>query len=138
IVNSGASAELDQLAHIVEAPVAETLMGLGSLPTEHPYCINMLGMHGSYAANMGISNADLLIALGVRFDDRVTGKLEAFARHAKIIHVDIDPAEIGKNVKVDVPIVGDVGRVLARLNDLLLETADAGQGKRAARAQWRA
>jgi len=82
-------------------------MGLGSLPTEHPNFISMPGMHGSYAANMAMSHADLLIALGVRFDDRVTGRLAAFAPHAKVIHVDIDPAEIGKNRAPDVPIVGD-------------------------------
>ncbi len=74
-----------------------TLMGLGGLPAEHPNFISMPGMHGSYAANMGMTDADLLIALGVRFDDRVTGRLAAFAPHAKVIHVDIDPAEIGKN-----------------------------------------
>ena len=79
-------------------------------------------MHGSYAANMAMTNADLLIALGVRFDDRVTGRLAAFAPHAKVIHVDIDPAEIGKNRTPDVPIVGDVKRVLAKLNKLLAET----------------
>jgi acetolactate synthase-1/2/3 large subunit len=137
IVASGASEELSELAHLVEAPVAETLMGLGSLPSEHPYCINMLGMHGSYAANMGISNADLLIALGVRFDDRVTGRLEAFARHAKVLHVDIDPAELGKNRHPDLPIVGDVKHVLRKLNQLLAETREAeGAVKREARSRW--
>ena len=137
IINSGASPELDELTRLVEAPVAETLMGLGSLPSEHPYCINMLGMHGSYAANMGISNADLLIALGVRFDDRVTGRLEAFARHAKVVHVDIDPAEIGKNRHADLPIVGDVKQVLARLNKLLEETrATDGQANAVSRRRW--
>ncbi len=85
----------------------------------------MPGMHGSYAANMAMTDADLLIALGVRFDDRVTGRLAAFAPHAKVIHVDIDPAEIGKNRAADVPIVGDVKRVLAKLNKLLQETAAA-------------
>ena len=78
----------------------------------------MPGMHGSYAANMAMTNADLLIALGVRFDDRVTGRLAAFAPHAKVIHVDIDPAEVGKNRTPEVPIVGDVKRVLAKLNKL--------------------
>ena len=93
-----------------------TLMGLGGLPAEHPNFISMPGMHGSYAANMGMTDTDLLIALGVRFDDRVTGRLAAFAPHAKVIHVDIDPAEIGKNRAADLPIVGDVKRVLEKLN----------------------
>ena len=82
-------------------------------------------MHGSYAANMGMTHCDVLIALGVRFDDRVTGRLAAFAPHAKVIHVDIDPAEIGKNRVPDVPIVGDVKRVLSRLNKVLAGTARA-------------
>ncbi|HYM12828.1 MAG TPA: biosynthetic-type acetolactate synthase large subunit [Bryobacterales bacterium] len=137
IIKAGASAELDQLARIVEAPVAETLMGLGALPSEHPYCLNMLGMHGSYAANMGISNADLLIALGVRFDDRVTGRLDAFARHAKVLHVDIDPAEIGKNRHADLPIVGDLKQVLDKLNKLLAGTKDTdGRAKAESRRRW--
>ncbi len=137
IVASDASAELREFAELLEAPVAETLMGLGSLPSEHPYCINMLGMHGSYAANMGITNADLLIALGVRFDDRVTGRLEAFARHAKVLHVDIDPAEIGKNRAADLPIVGDVKHVLRKLNKILAETKSTeGAMKAEARRRW--
>ena len=137
IVASEASEELREFAEILEAPVAETLMGLGSLPSDHPYCINMLGMHGSYAANTGISNADLLIALGVRFDDRVTGRLEAFARHAKVIHVDIDPAEIGKNRHPDLPIVGDVKHVLRKLNRILEETkATEGAVKAQGRRRW--
>ena len=93
-------------------------------------------MHGSYAANMAMSNADLLIALGVRFDDRVTGRLAAFAPHAKVIHVDIDPAEIGKNRAPDVPIVGDVKRVLAKLNKLLAEDDSAAKGRSTARRAW--
>jgi acetolactate synthase-1/2/3 large subunit len=97
-------------------------MGLGALPCEHRNFISMPGMHGSYAANMGMSGTDLIIALGVRFDDRVTGRLAAFAPHAKVIHVDIDPAEVSKIRHADLPIVGDVKRVmpklLAELNDL--------------------
>jgi acetolactate synthase-1/2/3 large subunit len=139
IVASGASEELRELAETVEAPVAETLMGLGSLASEHPYCLNMLGMHGSYAANTAISNADLLIALGVRFDDRVTGRLEAFARHARVLHVDIDPAEIGKNRLADLPIVGDVKHVLRKLNKILEETkATEGAVKAESRRHWMA
>jgi len=97
----------------------------------------MPGMHGSYAANMGMSNADLLIALGVRFDDRVTGRLAAFAPHAKVIHVDIDPAEIGKNRAADLPIVGDVKRVLQKLNKAVAELAPAHRKRNAgARDAW--
>jgi acetolactate synthase-1/2/3 large subunit len=139
IIHAGAFAQLRDLAEMTEIPVTNTLLGLGGFPTEHPLSLGMLGMHGRYATNTAVNSADLLVALGVRFDDRVTGKLEAFARHARIIHVDIDPAEIGKNVKVDVPIVGDVKHVLEKLNGLLLDTlGDAGQMKQAARAEWRA
>lgn len=137
IIHSGASAELRELAEVTGIPVATTLMGLGGLPSEHPLSLGMLGMHGRYATNTAVNTSDLLIALGVRFDDRVTGKLEAFAQHARIIHVDIDPAELGKNVKVDVPIVSDVKSVLKKLNRLLRETLDDhGQSKRAARERW--
>ena len=111
-------------------------MGLGGLPSQHPNFISMPGMHGSYAANMAMSGADLLIALGVRFDDRVTGRLAAFAPHAKVIHVDIDPAEIGKNRAPDVPIVGDVKRVLAKLNKLLSESKPGDEEHSAARRAW--
>ena len=123
IIAAGASAELRELSEIVDMPVVCTLMGLGGLPAEHPNFVSMPGMHGSYAANMGMSNCDVMIALGVRFDDRVTGRISAFAPHAKVIHVDIDPAEIGKNRAPDLPIVGDVKRVLERLNKFLVEAA---------------
>src|SRR3954468_23517848 len=116
IVLGNASPELREFVELTDTPTVNTLMGLGSLPSEHPNFISMPGMHGSYAANMAMSNADLLIALGVRFDDRVTGRLAAFAPHAKVIHVDIDPAEVGKNRAPEVPIVGDVKRVLSKLN----------------------
>ena len=96
----------------------------------------MPGMHGSYAANMAMTETDLMIALGVRFDDRVTGRLAAFAPHAKVIHVDIDPAEIGKNRAADVPIVGDVKRVLEKLNQELRDTAEQKERNEAARAGW--
>jgi acetolactate synthase-1/2/3 large subunit len=112
-------------------------MGLGALPAEHPNFVSMPGMHGSYASNMGMYNCSLLIALGVRFDDRVTGRLNAFAPHAKVIHVDIDPAEISKNRTADLPIVGDVKRVLQRLNKILEETApEEARKKAAARQEW--
>jgi acetolactate synthase-1/2/3 large subunit len=121
IVTSGASPELRELAELVDIPVVCTLMGLGGFPSSHPNFISMPGMHGSYAANMGMTHCDLLIALGTRFDDRVTGRLAAFAPHAKVIHLDIDPAEIGKNRVPDLPIVGDAKRVLHRLVKLLGE-----------------
>src|SRR5205823_13373396 len=122
IVASNASQELREFVQLIDAPTVNTLMGLGSLPSEHPNFISMPGMHGSYAANMAMSGADLLIALGVRFDDRVTGRLAAFAPHAKVIHVDIDPAEVGKIRTPEVPIVGDVKRVLSKINKLLAES----------------
>src|SRR5713226_6022005 len=132
IIAANASEELRELVELLDAPTVNTLMGLGALPAEHRNFVSMPGMHGSYAANMGMSNADLLIALGVRFDDRVTGRLSSFAPHAKVIHVDIDPAEIGKNRVADLPIVGDVKRVLQKLNKVLLELAPANQKKQAA------
>jgi acetolactate synthase-1/2/3 large subunit len=135
IVAAGASEELREFAEIVDVPVVCTLMGLGGMPAGHPNFVSMPGMHGSYAANMGMSNCDVMIALGVRFDDRVTGRLSAFAPHAKVIHVDIDPAEIGKNRAPDLPIVGDVKRVLERLNKLLNEMAATRKAKRAASRQ---
>jgi acetolactate synthase-1/2/3 large subunit len=139
IIAANASDELRELVELVNAPAVNTLMGLGALPAEHRNFISMPGMHGSYAANMGMSNADLLIALGVRFDDRVTGRLAAFAPHAKVIHVDIDPAEIGKNRVPDLPIVGDVKRVLQKLNKVLHDLAPANQDRNAAGrdAWWR-
>ena len=137
IIAANASEELLELVELLDAPTVNTLMGLGALPAEHRNFISMPGMHGSYAANMGMSNADLLIALGVRFDDRVTGRLAAFAPHAKVIHVDIDPAEIGKNRVADLPIVGDVKRVLQKLNKVVRELAPANQKRNAAaREAW--
>src|SRR5579862_599537 len=138
IIAAAASDELRELVETLDAPAVNTLMGLGALPAEHPNFVSMPGMHGSYAANMGMSNTDLLIALGVRFDDRVTGRLAAFAPHAKVIHVDIDPAEIGKNRAADLPIVGDVKRVLEKLNKVLHELAPQSREENAtARAEWR-
>jgi acetolactate synthase-1/2/3 large subunit len=137
IVAANASQHLRALVELIDAPAVCTLMGLGALPAEHSNFISLPGMHGSYAANMGMSNCDLLIALGVRFDDRVTGRLAAFAPHAKVIHVDIDPAEIGKNRHADMPIVGDVRRVIPRLIDELQELAPSMKYKRAeARQAW--
>ena len=112
IANSGADEQLRAFAEALHLPVAPTLMGLGGFPSSHPLCLGMLGMHGTYAANMAVAECDLLIALGVRFDDRVTGKLATFAPHARVIHVDIDPANIGKNVAPSLAIAADVKEAL--------------------------
>lgn len=112
IVNSGAVDSLLSFAELLRLPVTPTLMGLGGFPSSHPLCLGMLGMHGTYAANMAVAESDLLVALGVRFDDRVTGKLATFAPHARVIHVDIDPANIGKNVTPTLALTGDVKQVL--------------------------
>ncbi|MGZ5539564.1 MAG: biosynthetic-type acetolactate synthase large subunit [Halobacteriota archaeon] len=119
---SGASEEVRALAEAILAPVTMTLMGMGVLPAEHPLSLGMLGMHGTRYANYAVTESDLIIAIGARFDDRVTGKIASFAPNAKIIHIDIDPAEIGKNVRVDIPIVGDVKRVLQKLMPMLTQT----------------
>ncbi|HLJ45285.1 MAG TPA: biosynthetic-type acetolactate synthase large subunit [Bryobacteraceae bacterium] len=137
IIAANAAAELRELVETLDVPAVNTLMGLGALPSTHPNFISMPGMHGSYAANMGMTNADLLIALGVRFDDRVTGRLASFAPHAKVIHIDIDPSEIGKNRAADLPIVGDVKRVLSKLTKNLKELQPTLEPlKAAARAAW--
>jgi acetolactate synthase-1/2/3 large subunit len=136
VVLANAAPELREFVKLTECPTVNTLMGLGSLASDDPNYISMPGMHGSYAANMALTNADLLIALGVRFDDRVTGRLAAFAPHAKVIHVDIDPAEVGKNRNPDVPIVGDVKRVLTKLNKLIAEAPAPTEKHAAARRAW--
>jgi len=137
IIAAEASDLLREFVELTDTPAVVTLMGLGALPSSHPNFISMPGMHGSYAANMAFQNCDLIIALGVRFDDRVTGRLAAFAPHAKVIHVDIDPAEIGKNRVPDVPIVGDVNRVLTRLLKMLREApSQPGEKIAAARRAW--
>ncbi len=115
IIKSEAWKELKDLAEIIEAPVTTTLMGKGAFPDEHPLSLRMLGMHGTRYANYAIMDSDLILAVGVRFDDRVTGKISAFAPHATIIHIDVDPAEISKNVVAHVPIVGDAKTVLKDL-----------------------
>jgi acetolactate synthase I/II/III large subunit len=119
IVNSDAAEELRLLAERLNIPVTPTLMGLGGFPSGHRLCLGMLGMHGTYAANMGVSNADLLIAVGSRFDDRVTGRLKDFAPRAKVIHVDVDPSSINKNRIVEIGIVGDARQVLRQMLDVL-------------------
>jgi acetolactate synthase-1/2/3 large subunit len=115
ILKAGASRELQDLAELGNLPVVTTLMGRGAIPDEHPLCLGMPGMHGNYTAVTSMQQADLLITLGARFDDRVTGNPATFAPHAKVIHVDIDPAELGKVRRPDVPIVGDVKTVTAEL-----------------------
>jgi acetolactate synthase-1/2/3 large subunit len=121
VIISGGSKELRELAEFTNIPVTMTLMGLGSFPGTHELSLGMPGMHGTYYANKAIQESDLIIATGMRFDDRVTGKIDGFAPHAKIIHIDIDPTSIRKNVRVDVPIVGDVKRVLIALNKVIKE-----------------
>ena len=119
IYSKGANEELKRLAEEFSMPVTNTLMGLGGFPGNHPLWLGMLGMHGTYRANMAVIHCDVLIGIGARFDDRVTGKLEEFAPDAKIVHIDIDPASISKNVIVDVPIVGDCRDALLKLNQAL-------------------
>ncbi len=133
VIHSGAHQELLALAELAQVPVTVTLLGLGGFPGDHPLFLGMLGMHGTYAANRAITDCDLLIAIGTRFDDRVTGKVESFAPSARIIHVDIDPSSISKNVTVEVPIVGDAKNVLARMVKLLREQ---GNVWKAARKPW--
>ncbi len=123
-ITSGAHNKLREFVEKIQAPVTMTLMGLGGFPGTHELSLGMLGMHGTAYANHAIMEADLIIAVGARFDDRVTGRLDVFAPHAKIIHVDIDPSSISKNVKVDVPIVGDVKNVLGQLLEEIKEVPD--------------
>lgn len=115
VISAGASGELLALVEELMIPVTTTLMGLGAIPGDHPLNLGMLGMHGTEYANFAVTESDLLIAVGVRFDDRVTGKLSTFASRARVIHIDVDPAEIGKNRQVEVPIVGDAKSVLGEL-----------------------
>jgi len=134
VILSGASEELTELARLLNYPVTNTLMGLGAFPASDPLFVGMLGMHGTYEANMAMHKSDLVVAIGSRFDDRVTGNIEKFCPNAKIIHVDIDPASISKNVKVDIPIVGDVKQVLV---DLLAELKKRNETPdKEANAEW--
>jgi acetolactate synthase-1/2/3 large subunit len=133
VLHSSAWTELRELAGITRIPVTSTVMGLGAFPGRHPLFLGMLGMHGTYCANMAMHEADLIIAIGARFDDRVTGKPSLFAPHARIIHIDIDPTSIHKNIKVHVPIVGDVKQVLKELNDVLRTTDN---GSRVSLRAW--
>jgi len=127
VIFSGASEELLELAELTHIPVDMTLMALGAFPGEHPLSMGMLGMHGTYWANMAMHYSDLVIAVGARFDDRVTGKVSEFCPHAKVIHIDIDPTSIRKNVNVDIPIVGDCKSVLRELIQILRATVNGDQ-----------
>jgi acetolactate synthase I/II/III large subunit len=119
VILGNGSEQLRKFVHKLGYPITQTLMGLGAFPASDPLSLGMLGMHGTYEANMGMHHSDLLIAIGARFDDRVTGNLEKFCPEAKIIHIDVDPASISKNVKVDVPIVGEVAPILDAINQML-------------------
>ncbi len=135
-VLDGASRELTEFGRLLGYPVTNTLMGLGAFPGTDPQFVGMLGMHGTYEANMAMHNCDVLIAIGARFDDRVTGNVEKFCPHARVVHIDIDPASISKTVKVDVPIVGSVSNVLGQMNKLLREGAKS-PDKKALKAWWK-
>ncbi|MBN1695278.1 biosynthetic-type acetolactate synthase large subunit [candidate division WOR-3 bacterium] len=119
VITSDASDLLRKLAEKINTPVTTTLLGLGSFPETHELSLGMLGMHGTQYANYAIMESDVILAIGARFDDRVTGKISEFAPHAKIIHIDIDPASVGKNVRVDIPIVGDAKLILKELDRYL-------------------
>ncbi|MEE8620078.1 MAG: biosynthetic-type acetolactate synthase large subunit, partial [Dehalococcoidia bacterium] len=119
IIISQAYREFKEFAEKAQLPVAHTLLGLGSFPGNHILDLGMMGMHGTGCANMAVQNADVLIAIGMRFDDRATGNTGEFAPNARVIHIDIDPAEIGKNVPTEVPVVGDIKSVLTALNDVI-------------------
>ena len=133
VISSNASEELTTFARILAIPVTSTLMGLGCFPGVDELSLGMLGMHGTYRANMAVSNCDLLIAVGARFDDRVTGKIDEFAPHAKIIHIDIDPTSVSKSIRVDIPIVGDAKDVLKKINKLIQEEKE---DWRSIRREW--
>ena len=134
VLLSEATAEVKELAELTQIPVDMTLMALGAFPGDHPLSLGMLGMHGSYVANMAMHYSDLVIAVGARFDDRVTGKVSEFCPQAKIIHIDIDPTSIRKNIHVDIPIVGDCKMVLTELNNILRATVNG--NKKEQRKPW--
>ena len=119
VIASGADTELKVLAEAAHLPVTTTLMGLGAFPEDHPLSLRMLGMHGTPVANYAVMSSDLLVAIGARFDDRITGKISEFAENARIIHIDIDPSSIGKNIQVAVPVVGDARQILSQLTPLV-------------------
>ena len=134
VIHANGSDELLELAEKLQLPVTPTLMGLGCFPSGHRLCLGMLGMHGTYWANMAISEADLIVAVGVRFDDRVTGALDKFAPQAEIIHVDVDPSSVSKNVRAQLPVVGDAKTVMRQMLNLL--AGDEGQARLGRLAAW--
>ena len=143
VVLGEASNELIKFTRTLGYPITNTLMGLGSYPSTDPQFVGMLGMHGTYEANMAMHESDVIIAIGARFDDRVTGKLDLFCPNAKIIHIDVDPASISKTVRVTIPIVGDVKPVLEQMLDLIKESTITSDGQAIAQwwqqiAEWRA
>ncbi|MDX2494184.1 MAG: biosynthetic-type acetolactate synthase large subunit [Desulfuromusa sp.] len=137
ITLSGADDVLLKLAEQTKIPVTTTLMAMAAFPQRHPLALGMLGMHGTFFANMSVTECDLLIAVGSRFDDRVTGRIDSFAEKAKIIHVDIDPTSIGKNVVVDLPIVGDLKDVLGKLHGYLNKKPELVEDLIEATDEWR-
>jgi acetolactate synthase-1/2/3 large subunit len=136
VILANAAEELTELARTLQFPVTTTLMGLGAFPENDPLALKMLGMHGAYAANMAMTHSDLILAVGARFDDRVTGKIATFAPHAKIIHIDVDPTSIRKNVRVDLPIVGDTKDVLVKMIDCLKGQAEKVTTRHSALEAW--
>ena len=136
VVQADAADELVNLARLIGCPVTNTLMGLGAFPGDDPQFVGMLGMHGTYEANCAMHYADLILAVGARFDDRVTNNPQKFCPHAKIVHIDIDPASISKIIPVDVPIVGDCGLVLEELNDLLTTAIEKTNHSTAVLTPW--
>ncbi|MEL0102877.1 MAG: biosynthetic-type acetolactate synthase large subunit [Gammaproteobacteria bacterium] len=121
VINSNASEELTKFGKYLNFPVTNTLMGLGCFPGDDPQFLQMLGMHGSYEANMAMHDCDLLIAVGARFDDRITGRLDKFSPDATVIHIDVDPSSISKNIKAHIPIIGDVKKVIKELSKRIIE-----------------
>src|SRR5690606_2104100 len=134
IINAGPEAShlLRELAALTGAPVTSTLMGLGAFPASSPQWLGMLGMHGTYEANWAMNKADLIVALGARFDDRVTGRLDAFSPNSAKVHVDIDRSSVNKNVRVDLPIIADVGRAIRAM----IDTWHARQHPKADLTEW--
>jgi len=135
VILSDASSALTELARMLKIPVTCSLMGIGCFPASDPLWLGMCGMHGTYAANMTLNNADLIVCVGARFDDRVTGKLDTFAPKARVVHIDIDPTSIRKNVRVDVPVVADCRLALEGLNEIA-QTKLTGEDWGKARAAW--
>lgn len=134
---SSADSELLKLVEQTKIPVTTTLMAMAAFPQRHPLALGMLGMHGTFYANMAVTECDLLIAVGARFDDRVTGRIDSFAEKAKVIHVDIDPTSIRKNVEVDLPIVGDLKDVLGKLHGCLNQKLELVEDMIDGTAEWR-